>query len=78
MSTDDVPQCCRKLCRARAAHAFDAVDSRQALVFAVPGKPRPTRHYELCDEHFNEYLPHGLGYIDRWNATRLRIQCHAR
>lgn len=67
-------ECSHKLCRADAVEPVDVVDARAACLFLRGGDP-DKRHYELCREHFDSYFPRGHGWMDRVNATRLRIQC---
>lgn len=70
------PECSHKLCKAEAREAVRVRNAWGHTAFRAPSPADDrTREYYLCPEHFASYFPRGLGFVDRENATRLKIQC---
>jgi hypothetical protein len=67
--------CCRRLCHEPATEFIDVRSARPLLLGGGGGIDRSVRHFGLCRAHYDDYLPRGDGYMDRRNATRLRVQC---
>lgn len=65
--------CGVKRCRRVARQAFDMFDPWKARYVGI-GKPHPDtpiRHYEVCDQHAEEFWPRD-GYVERDHVEKIQ------